>query len=447
MDQESSVCLSHHDLIQDLIQGCKPSSEFKIGVEHEKFIFQKNTLARVSYENGILPILQGLQAWGWEALYEGDFLIALVRGRASISLEPGGQLELSGAPLPSLHDTAQELRTHFRELVPLLDSLGFMAVGLGYDPVSQRDQVPWMPKQRYQIMKNYMPSKGIHGLDMMTRTCTVQVNLDLSSEQDMIRKFRVALALQPLATALFSCSPFSEGKPNGFLSFRRFIWEHTDPDRCGLLDFVFSPSMGFESYVAYMLDVPMYFVRREGQYMSAAGQSFRDFLKGSLRAYLGQCPTLEDWHDHLTVAFPEVRLKKGFLEMRGADGGSEVHLNALPAFWVGLFYDETALKQVSQLIGDWDVQDLRDAYAAVARQGLNVCIQGQRLREWGKMVLRLARDGLHRRGLINQQGYDESIYLTYLDKILETGQTAAHTLLDRYQKKEGRISDILEPYK
>lgn len=443
--EKSPVITSRDDLIRDLFQGCKPAAEFKIGIEHEKFIFEHSSLKRVSYKGGIETILQSLQDFGWNAVFEHEFLIALQKGSSFVSLEPAGQLELSGSPLLSLHETAKELHQHLKELKAVMEPLGFIAVGLGCDPLSKQDELPWIPKERYRIMRAYMPEKGPHGLDMMTNTCTVQVNLDFSSEQDMVRKFRVGLALQPLVTALFANSSLSQGYPNGFESYRRFIWQHTDPDRCGLLGFVFEDSMGFERYVDYMLDVPLYFVYREGQYINAAGQSFKDFLKGSLPAYSGHFPTLQDWHDHLTVAFPEVRLKY-YLEMRGADGGLESHISALPAFWTGLLYDEESLNSACDLIRNWTRPDLEMLYEKVAREGLSTSLQGQSLNEIAHVCLTLAHQGLKRRAIKNQQGQDESIYLSYLEEIVHSGETPAQKLMKDFQSTRGDLKKVLEAH-
>ncbi|MBL9029007.1 MAG: glutamate--cysteine ligase [Caedimonas sp.] len=440
--EENFPVTSKDDLIKDLMQGCRPVAAFRIGVEHEKFIFDQITLKRASYEEGIRKILYGLQDFGWRPIFEDDVLIALQKGSASVSLEPAGQLELSGSPLRSLHETAKELHDHLKEVKRIIEPLGFIATGLGCDPVSKRDELPWMPKDRYRIMRAYMPEKGKHGLDMMTSTCTVQVNLDFSSEQDMVRKFRLGLALQPVATALFANSSLSQGQPNGFECFRRFIWAHTDPDRCGLLNFVFEESMGFERYIDYMLDVPMYFVYRKGKYIDAAGQSFKDFLRGSLPAYPGHLATLQDWHDHLTVAFPEVRLKR-YLEMRGADAGSEAHVNALPAFWTGLLYDEQSLNAACDLVSEWTVEDLQMLYQKVAKEGLATSLRGQSFQEIARVCLSLAREGLDRRALKNQSGQDESIYLAYVEDIIRSGKTAAQKLLEDYHASGGDMRQVL----
>ncbi|MBV8493684.1 MAG: glutamate--cysteine ligase, partial [Alphaproteobacteria bacterium] len=341
-------------LVEYHASGNKPPSAWRVGTEHEKFVFRRSDLKRVPYDgpDGIRALLEGMMRFGWKPVIEKGNVIALSNdSRCSITLEPGGQFELSGAPLETLHQTCGEVHEHLRQVREVCDELGLGMIGLGFDPTSRRDEVPWMPKGRYRIMGDYMPKKGQLGLDMMLRTCTVQTNLDYESETDMVKKFRIGLALQPVAVALFANSPFIEGHVTEFHSYRSFVWTHTDPDRCGNLPFVFENGFGFERYVDYMLDVPMYFVYRDGNYIDASGQSFRDFLAGRLPALPGELPLIGDWADHVTTAFPEVRLKT-FLEMRGADGGPWRRLCALPALWVGILYDSTALDAAWDLVAD-----------------------------------------------------------------------------------------------
>ncbi|MDP2765725.1 MAG: glutamate--cysteine ligase, partial [Brevundimonas sp.] len=319
--------LSRDDLIGAMSKGAKPKAEWRIGAEHEKFGFDRTTLRRPTYEgeNGILAMLTGLQRFGWSPVEEAGHVIALERRNdegftASISLEPGGQFELSGAPLKDVHDICDETGRHLMEVKQVADQLDLGFIGAGFDPMWRREDIPVMPKGRYGIMRAYMPKKGSLGLDMMLRTCTIQSNLDFADEADMVAKFRTSLALQPIATALFACSPFIEGKPSGFLSSRANVWTDTDPDRTGMLDFVFQDGFGFERYADYALDVPMYFAKRGETYVDLSGQSFRSFMTEGLDALPGDRATLKDWNDHLTTLFPEVRLK-AYLEMRGADGG------------------------------------------------------------------------------------------------------------------------------
>ena len=334
---KSEPITDFRQLAEHLEEGCKPVEDWRIGTEHEKFVFKLDTLEPVPYDGpwGIGKFLEGLQRFGWQPVMEHGNAIALTTGDCNISLEPGGQLELSGAPLENIHQTCDEVHTHLAQVKEVAGELGVGLVGAGFIPKWKRDEIPWMPKGRYKIMRDYMPKKGGLGLDMMLRSCTVQVNLDFGSEADMVEKFRVSMALQPVATALFANSPFTEGKPNGWQSFRSHIWEDTDPDRSGVLPFVFDGDMGFQRYVDYALDVPMYFVYRDGEYIDVSGQSFRDFLKGELAGRPGEIATMSDWSDHLTTIFPEVRLKK-FLEMRGADAGPWRRLCALSAMWTGL---------------------------------------------------------------------------------------------------------------
>lgn len=436
-------------LVEVLESGCKPPSAFRIGTEHEKLAFTRDDCRPLPYDGprSIRALLEGLaREFGWDPVLENGRPIALAKDNCSISLEPGGQFELSGGPLETLHQTCCEVSTHLDEVRKVADPLNIAMLGMGFNPKWRRDEIPWMPKGRYKIMGDYMPKVGTLGLDMMLRTCTVQVNLDFSSERDMVRKFRTSLALQSIATALFANSPFVEGRPNGFRSYRSWIWTDTDPDRCGVPRFVFEDGMGFERYVEWMLDVPMYFVYRDGRYIDCAGQSFRAFMDGRLPQLPGEHPYLSDWSDHLTTAFPEVRLKK-FLEMRGADAGSWRSLCALPAFWVGLLYDEGALDEAEQLVREWSVQDIEAVRLAVPREGLGATIGGRTVRDVARDVLAIARKGLASRGRINWDGADETRYLRRLDEVVATGRTPADEKLARFEGEwEGRIDRLFSEY-
>lgn len=429
-------------LVEYLEEGNKPKADWRIGTEHEKFVFDRKTLRSVSYEapNGIRALLEGLTRFGWERIEENGNIIALAQNGESITLEPGGQFELSGAPLKNIHETCREVGQHLKQVKEVSDELGIGVLGMGFNPKWSRADTPWMPKGRYKIMGDYMPKRGKLGIDMMIRTCTVQTNLDYSSEADMVKKFRVSLALQPIATALFADSPFTEGKPNGYLSYRSHIWTDTDPDRCGILPFVFEAGMGFERYVDYLLDVPMYFVYRDGQYIDASGQSFRAFLEGKLPALPGEIPTTGDWSDHLTTAFPEVRLKR-FLEMRGADGGPWERLCALPAFWVGLLYDGTALDAAWDLVKDWSITDHEQLRRDVPKHALKTPFHGRTVRELAQESLAIARAGLQRRGATDLGGMDESGFLNPLQIIADSGKTPAELKLELYRGKWGGSVD------
>ena len=420
-------------LVEYLAAGCKPKADWRIGTEHEKFVFDLSSLRTAPYEGpkGIGALLEGMQRFGWLPIAEDGNVIALTTGACNISLEPGGQFELSGAPLQSIHQTCGEVGTHLNQVKEVAAELGVGFLGMGFNPKWSREATPWMPKGRYKIMRAYMQKKGKLGVDMMTRTCTVQVNLDFGDEADMVKKLRVSLALQPVATALFADSPFTEGKPNGFLSYRSHIWTDTDPDRCGMLPFAFEPGMGFERYVDYMLDVPMYFVYRDGGYVDASGQSFRDFMKGRLPALPGEFPGMGDWADHLTTAFPEVRLKR-FLEMRGADGGPWERLCALPALWVGLLYDDVALDAAWQLVKDWSTDDHAQLRRDVPRQALKSQFKGRKLKELAGEVVAIARSGLSRRAVSDRIGGDESGFLNVLQEIVDSGMTPAERKLELY---------------
>jgi glutamate--cysteine ligase len=440
---------SKSQLVEYFAAGCKPKSEWRIGTEHEKFVFHRETLASLSYDEpgGIRAILEGLRdRFGWKPILEAGNIIGLEKAGCGISLEPGGQLELAGAAVRSLHETCAEVHQHLHECKLLGDQLGFGLLGIGFHPKARREDIPWMPKARYRIMRDYMPKCGRLGLDMMLRTCTVQVNLDFASEADMVEKYRVSLALQPLATALFANSPFTEGKPNGFRSYRSQIWTDTDPDRSGVPPFVFEPGMGFERYADYLLDMPMYFVYRDGRYIDASGQSFRDFMAGRLPALPGERPTMGDWADHMTTAFPEVRLKR-FLEMRGADGGPWRSLCALPAFWVGLLYDEDTLHEASRLVAGWTQEDHAYLRREVPRGALKTPFQGRDLRALALEVLALAEAGLKRRALKDTFDSDESPFLDVLWEIARSGRTPADGLLEAYERRwGGSVDPIFREY-
>jgi glutamate--cysteine ligase len=440
--QRGDQITDKRQLVAYLEAGSKPAADWRIGTEHEKFVYRTDDLTPAPYDGprGIGKLLDGMRRFGWEPVEEAGHVIALSKGACAITLEPGGQFELSGAPLHTIHQTCDEVHEHLDQVKAVNAELGLAMAGLGFQPKWRRDEIPWMPKGRYKIMRAYMPKKGKLGLDMMLRTCTVQVNLDFASEADMVKKFRVSLALQPIATALFANSPLTEGKPNGFLSYRSHIWTDTDPDRCGVLPFVFEPGMGFERYVDYLLDVPMYFVYRNGSYLDAAGQSFRDFLKGRLPALPGEVPDMGDWIDHLTTVFPEVRLKR-FLEMRGADGGPWRRLCALPALWVGLLYDQGALDAAWDLVKDWTPADHVALRLAVPRTALKTNFRGRSLQELAKRVVDIARAGLQARGCKDRWGENESHFIDTLTRIADSGLTPAEELLESYDKRWNRSVD------
>jgi len=434
-------------------QGCKPSEKWRIGTEHEKLVFRLSDLSRPAYEapDGIGALLQGLaEQFGWEPVAEHGKIIALTdNANGSITLEPGGQFELSGAPLENIHETCNEVHTHLAQVRAVCERLGLGMIGIGFDPKWRREDIPWMPKGRYRIMRNYMPKVGLLGLDMMLRTCTVQVNLDYANEADMVKKFRVSLALQPLATALFANSPFKEGKPTGFMSYRSHVWTDTDPGRCGMLDFVFEDGFGFERYTDYILDVPMYFVHRGEDYVDLAGRSFRDFMAGKIEATdqgyairKGDLPSMEDWSDHVTTAFPEVRMKR-YLELRGTDGGPWKRLCALPALWVGLLYDQTALDAAWDFVKDWTVEEMHYLRDAAPRTGLMTPFRGKTLAHHGAEVLKIARYGLKARARRDSGGNDETGFLEVLDQIVETGESPAAAKLRAYHERWGGSVDPL----
>ncbi|MCR6646387.1 MAG: glutamate--cysteine ligase [Terricaulis sp.] len=433
--EQSAPLTGFADLVAHLEKGVKPDhTTWRIGTEHEKFAFYRDSLAPVPYEGerGIGALLEGLaQNYGWARVEEGGKLIALSQAGASITLEPGGQFELSGAPLEHLHQTCAETGAHLSQLRDVAGKLGIAFLGLGVSPLWSLEDTPIMPKGRYKIMRDYMQKVGRLGRQMMFRSCTVQTNLDFGSEADMVKKFRVGLALQPIATALFANSPFMEGRLNGFLSYRGHIWTDTDPDRTGMLPWVFEPGMGFERYADYALDVPMYFVYRDGKYLDCSGQSFRAFMEGKLPALPGELPTKKDWEDHLTTIFPEVRLKT-YLEMRGADAGPWSRLCALPAFWAGIYYCDAALEAAWSLVKNWTAEDREALRRAVPALGLNAPIRGTSAREIAQAALAIARQGLKSRARADKAGQDETHFLSELDDIAASGVTPAARLIERY---------------
>ncbi|MEP2737266.1 MAG: glutamate--cysteine ligase [Erythrobacter sp.] len=425
---------SRDQLIAPMAGGEKPKADWRIGTEHEKLVYCTQSFKAPSYEEkcGIRDLLMAMKQFGWEPVEEGGNVIALKGTDGAVSLEPAGQLELSGAPLESLHQTCNETGRHLEQVKAIGEKCGVGFLGFGMWPDKTRAELPVMPKGRYGIMMNHMPKVGDLGLDMMLRTCTIQVNLDYSSESDMAKKFRTGLALQPLATALFANSPFTEGKPNGYLSYRSHIWSDTDPQRTGMLPFVFEDGFGYERWTDYMLDVPMYFVFRDGKYIDAAGQSFRDFMRGELPALPGELPRESDWWDHLSTAFPEVRLKS-FLEMRGADGGPWNRICALPAFWTGLLYDQGALDAAWDRVKDWTMEEREALRNAAPKLALDAPLpRGGTMRDLAKEVLEIARSGLIARGKLGQSGDNETGFLEPLDEIVASGKVPAQRLLDLY---------------
>ena len=437
--QRGAPIASRDELVRYLEEGCKPPAEWRIGTEHEKFGFHVSDLSPVAYEGpaGIRALLDGMvQHFGWTPVLEGQNVIALKRGPGepggNISLEPGGQFELSGAPVSSIHETAAEMAEHVRQVKLVGDELGIGFLGLGFSPKWTRAQTPKMPKGRYGIMTAYMPKVGSLGLDMMYRSCTVQTNLDFESEADMVKKLRVSLALQPVVAAIFANSPLTEGKPNGYLSFRSAVWLDTDKARSGMLPFAFEPGMGFERYVDYALDVPMYFVYRGGRYIDASGKSFRDFMAGKLDVLPGERPDLEDWADHLSTLFPEVRLKR-FLEMRGADAGLASRVSELPALWVGVLYDSVALDAAWDLVKDWTAAERQEIRNAVPHTALATRFRRTDIGAIARQVVTIAEGGLKRRAATDGAGRDERIYLEGLRRIVDSGWTSADDIVEKFK--------------
>ena len=444
---------SRDDLVHYIAGAAKPRAQWRIGTEHEKFVYDLKTHKPLSYagQPGIRTMLKGMQRFGWQPVMEGDHIIGLSQNDASISLEPGGQFELAGAPLKSLHQTCAEVNTHQSQIREVAGEIGAGVLGIGFAPTWRLADFDQMPKGRYAIMRNYMPKVGGYGLEMMFRTCTVQVNLDFGSEADMVKKLRVALALQPVATALFANSPFREGRPNGFLSYRSQVWTDVDNARAGMLPFVFEDGFGFERYVDYALDVPMYFVYRGGRYVDVAGKSFRDFLAGRIPELKGVVPQVSDWADHLTTIFPEARLKR-IIEMRGADGGTWRRVCMLPALWVGLLYDGAALDGAWDLVKDWTAEEREALRAAVPALALKTPFRGRTVRDLARDVLDIAQTGLRARAKEDStredaSGTTEEGFLQPLVDLVERGGTRADELLRKWREEwEGDLSRLFTEY-
>jgi len=436
-------------LVEYLEAGCKPKEKWRIGTEHEKFAYHLSDLSPLEYggPSGIRALLDELTRFDWTPVLENGNPIALSKPDGSfISLEPAGQVELSGAPVETIHQTCDEVTGHLQQVKAIAREMGIGFIGLGYHPKWVTADQPWMPKGRYKIMREYMPKKGNLGLEMMQTTCTVQVNLDFETEAAMVEMYRISLALQPVATALWANSPFKQGKPTGHLSYRSHIWKDTDPDRSGMLPFVFEDGFGFERYVDYLLDMPMYFVYRDGAYIDASGQSFRDFMAGTLPALPGEKPLMSDWVDHMSTAFPEVRLKQ-FLEMRGTDGGPWSRLCALPAFWVGLLYDAEARAGAWDLVKDWTVEEMQILRDEVPQLALTTPFRNRTLKEVALDVLEISHKGLHNRECFDTLGMDETHFLKPLFQTAQSGLTPADELLAAYEGRwQGSVDPIFQEY-
>ena len=428
--------ISYDDLVMWFEQGSKSSGHYRIGAEHEKFPFYNDSGKSVLYRRDdgrdIESLLKSLCYLGWKEVYEGENVIALRHeGGASITLEPAGQLELSGALKRDLHEICEETRSHIRDVVREGEKLGISLLGLGFAPDWKLSEVSIMPKQRYAIMRNYMPKVGKLGLDMMHRSCTIQVNLDYSCEADMAKKMRVGMALQGMVGALFSNSPFVEGRPSEYLSYRLRVWREVDKDRCGLVRSVFSKDFGFADWVDYLLDVPMYFLKRSGFSHDVTGKSFRDLMEGKLSGFEGEYATMSDWEEHVSVAFPDVRLKR-YIEMRGADAGTLFGLCGLPAIWVGLLYDKVVLEDVYRMVYDWEYDEVDDLASRVSFEGMKAEFRNRKVKEWLEDVVSFAKEGLRRRSMLDRNNEDERIYLTYIESMVKEGRCPAEVVLDSY---------------
>ncbi len=439
---------SRADLVAYIAGGAKPRAQWRIGTEHEKFVYSMRDHKPLPYDgvSSIRALLEGMARFGWKPVLEGDNIIGLSQNGASLSLEPGGQFELSGAPMQNVHQTCVETRVHRNQVREVCADIGAGCLGIGYAPTWALAEVPAMPKGRYSIMRNYMPKVGGYGLEMMFRTCTVQSNFDFSSERDMAQKLRVALALQPVATALFANSPFREGKPNGFLSYRSQIWTDVDNQRAGMLPFAFESGFGFERYVDYALDVPMYFVYRNGRYIDVAGKSFRDFLARRIPELKAVEPQISDWADHLTTLFPEARIKT-YLEVRGADGGTWRRICGLPALWAGILYDQTALDAAWDMVKDWTAEEREAMRASVPSLAFQTPFRDTTVLELARRMLEIASHGLRARAMLDSEGSSEEGFLQPLRELTERGQTRAEELLSLYHGEwAGDLSRLFEAY-
>lgn len=444
---DQNIELTHkNQLVEYFELGNKPPERWGVGTEHEKFLYRLPDLKRLDFDSdpGIRQILEEIQSFGWEPLTEQGQVIGLTKKGGSITLEPGGQFELSGRNFSTIHETYRETKKHFEKLNLLSEKYGIINLAMGFDPLWKRQDMPWMPKERYRYMKAYMPLKGNLGLDMMTRTATIQVNLDYRDENDMVKKLRMAQAVQPIVTALFANSPFSEGQPNGYLSYRARVWDDTDPDRCGFLPFIFDQGFGFERWVDYLLDIPMYFIYRNGQYIPCNNITFREFMQG--RHLLK--PTLQDWDTHVATAFPDVRLKR-FIEMRGADASCVAHISALGAFWAGLFYDAGALDSAYSLTQEWDIETIREVRRQVPKLALKAAHGNLNAWDAARRLIEISSAGLSNRS--NALGIEnENRYLEPIVQIAESGITQAERHLENYHNHwrgnlAGMIRSVAQP--
>ncbi|WOC15514.1 glutamate--cysteine ligase [Pseudochrobactrum sp. MP213Fo] len=449
---DETVISGIEELAEYLADGCKPKENWRIGTEHEKFPYYTQGNSPVPYEGtrGIRAILQAMQQrLGWDPIIDEGNLIGLVstQGQGAISLEPGGQFELSGAPLQTIHQTFAEASQHLADVHDISTPMGIRFLGMGGSPKWTLAETPVMPKSRYAIMTAYMPKVGKEGLDMMYRTSTIQVNLDFASETDMRHKMQVGMKLQSVATALFASSPFTEGKPNGLQSWRSDIWRDTDNNRAGVLPFVFSERFGFADYVDWALDVPMYFIMRDGHYVDCTHITFRQFMHGAMKDHptAGQ-PNIGDWANHISTLFPEVRLKR-FLEMRGADGGPLEHIAGLSAFWVGLLYDEEALNAALDLTKDWSFEAVAEMRNSVPKLGFKTPLGHGTVADIARQAVSIAQLGLKNRKQHNEKGQDETIHLAALEDILTSGQPLAETMLQRFNAEwNNSIDPVFQEY-
>ncbi len=436
---------SVEELVAHLRSGEKPRERWRVGTEHEKIGLYEDTHAPVPYEGerGIGALLRRVAAEdGWNPLVEGPHVIGLEKAGASITLEPGGQMELSGAPLRTIHETCDEFHAHLSLMKRVCEPMRIVFLGLGIHPLHGVERIPVMPKARYRIMRRYLPTRGSLALEMMFATATVQANFDYSDEADMVAKMRAALGVSPIVSALFANSSVSEGKANGFITRRLHIWTHTDPDRCGMLPFAFEQGFGYREYVEWALDVPMFFIVRNGAYQPAHETTFRRFLQQGFR---GERPTLADFDRHLTTLFPDVRLKR-IIEVRGADAVPPGLTCSLPALWKGLLYDPEALKQAAALVSGYDAETREAARSDVARRGLSARYGGEPVLELARQLAAISREGLARLAHAGRRDRDETGFLDPVFAQLELAASPGSLVVERWEGEWARSVERLIEY-
>ena len=418
---------SKEDLISYFKQGCKTENKTNIGVEHEKFIFEKNFNRRINYQT-VSKIFSFLTKFGWEPLKENNNIVALSRNEQSITLEPGNQIELSGAQLNSIHLACEESYKFLSELKQACESFDLKMMSVGYDPFSTLQSVPKTPKQRYEVMTEVMPKNGKLSLEMMYQTCGTQINLDYTSEKNFIKKFKLSSFLVPLSVAIFANSPIKENKSTGYFSYRSKVWQHTS--RAGLPR-IFLEEMDFEKYTDMAINMPLLFILKDIKHVDATGNTFKDFMEGKIDILKNKKPTIQDFKNHLSTIFTEIRLKQ-YIEIRSLDTCEwDCHCGG-PAFFMGLLYAN--LDEALEIVNKWSITEVLNAYAKAPKDGLNTVIHSKTLLEWGKIFLQLSKEGLQKRSIKNKGGSDESIFLSSIENILSNNETKAENSIKKFEK-------------